>query len=169
MNEVLGSFNYDILDLIATGLTFISVSIAAATLINDHKRSKKQATFEFYDRFKESVKDIENKIHALTNDEVNQIVEKHKSGQEDEWWNITKQYLSSMERFAVGINSGAFDHKLVDRMSGLFLYEQYRKLYPIIKYKREKDGNSRIYEEFKMMVNAIVKIRNKKQKFEFVD
>ena len=45
-------------------------------------------------------------------------------------------------------------------MGGYFLYEQYDKLKPIIKHKREKDNNSLIYKEFEKMLNKIRFVRH---------
>lgn len=141
---------------IGTVLSIISGVISYAL---SNYRVKKQETLDKYIAFKKSVESEENRIHNYTKEKIDKIIDSHKNGNNKEWDKI-RNYLMKIEQIAVGVNCGIYDLRVIDKMGGHFLYEQYILLEPIINYKRTKDNNDRIYEEFKNMVNKIVKMRN---------
>ena len=141
--------------------TLISVIVAVTSIINSNQRTKKQSTLEAFVQFKKTMESLENKIHNYSNDEICRIIQKHEQDSRSEEWNQIKEYLAAVERFATGVNAGIYDVEVVNKMGGYFLCEQYKTLYPIIQYKRQKDQNDCIYEEFRDMVNAIIGVRKR--------
>lgn len=153
--------------------TLISIIVAVTSTVNENTRKKKERTLEAYTQFKESVRSSENRIHNYTKENIHDIIAEHKKGQEsnNSDWNIIKEYLAAVERIAVGVNTDIYDASLINRMGGYFMYEQYRKLKPIICYKRCTDNNPNIYKEFTDMVNKIIDIRVKsgQPRLDYVD
>ena len=141
--------------------TLISVIVAVVSIANNNKRTKKQSTLEAFTQFKENAEPYENTIHGYSSDDINKIIQQHEQGSEPEKWDEIKKYLATVERFATGVNTGIYDVEVVNKMAGYFLCEQYKTLYPIIEYKRQKDQNEYIYAEFRDMVNAIIRVRKR--------
>ena len=141
--------------------TLISVIVAVASIVSNNERTKKQSTSEAFAQFKKNVEPYENIIHNYSDEKIREIIQEYEQDSHSKGWNQIKEYLAAVERFATGVNTKIYDVKIVNKMGGFFLCEQYQKLYPIIEYKREKDGNDCIYEEFRDMVNEIIEVRKK--------
>ena len=141
--------------------TLISIIVAVISTVRANSRKKKETTLGAYTNFKKAVSSIENQIHNYTEDDICRIIAQHKGDGDNCDWNIIKEYLTAVERIAVGVNAEIYDVSVINRMGGYFMYEQYLKLRPIIHYKRCVDGNPNIYKEFTDMVNRIVDIRLK--------
>ncbi len=78
-----------------------------------------------------------------------------------------KKYMTAIEHFAVGVNMGAFDIEVVNRMSGSMLVRQY-ELYIetfIKKHRAQHSGKytseKSIYKEYEIMMHQLNKIRKK--------
>lgn len=141
--------------------TLISVIVAVVSIVNNNKRTQKQSTLEAFMQFKKDVEPYENMIHDYSSDDINKIIQRYEQGAQPKEWDEIKKYLATVERFATGVNTGIYDVEVVNKMGGYFLCEQYKTLYPIIQYKRQKDQNDCIYEEFRDMVNAIICVRKR--------
>lgn len=141
--------------------TLISVIVAVVSIVNNNKRTKKQSTLEAFTQFKKNAEPYENTIHGYSSDDINKIIQQHEQGSEPEKWDEIKKYLATVERFATGVNTGIYDVEVVNKMGGYFFCEQYKTLYPIIEYKRQKDQNEYIYAEFRDMVNSIIRVRKR--------
>lgn len=141
--------------------TLISVIVAVVSIVNNNKRTQKQSTLEAFMQFKKDVEPYENMIHSYSNADINKIIQRYEQGSQLEEWDEIKKYLATVERFATGVNARIYDVEVVNKMGGYFLCEQYKTLYPIIQYKRQKDQNDCIYEEFRDMVNAIICVRKR--------
>lgn len=83
-----------------------------------------------------------------------------------------KCYLGQMEHFAVGINSGAYDLKTVNRMSGGMLVNQYKHLTREFigdrrnNKKHSEVHNEKVYCEYIKMMKKLYKLRKIKAEWE---
>ncbi len=142
--------------------TTISVLVAAISIYKNNVRIKTIDTIKEYNNFKRSVSKYEDEIHDLDLNQINSIIENYNNYEKHDW-NIIKEYMAQLERFAVGINKGIYDIDTVDRMGGKYLIEQYNILKPIIDFKIKKDNNPRNYEELGKMIELIKSVRKNKQ------
>lgn len=77
-----------------------------------------------------------------------------------------KCYLSQMEHFAVGINSGAYDLETVNRMSGGMLVNQYKRVTKNFINDRRNNkkhtevGKEKVYCEYEKMIKNLYKLRS---------
>ena len=151
--------------------TLISVIVAVTSTVRANSRKKKEKTLDAYTKFKEAVSPIENLIHNYTKDDIDRIITQHKRGWNSRDWNMIKDYLTAVERIAVGVNTEIYDIDVINRMGGYFMYEQYLTLKPIISYKRYEDTNPYIYREFTNMVNKIIdaRVKNEQPKLNYVE
>ena len=77
----------------------------------------------------------------------------------EEWEEITI-CLAKIENFSVGINTGIYSHKVLNRLGGAFFIRQFDKLKPIIDLKREKNMSvGKHYDEFEKAVWTLKKNR----------
>jgi hypothetical protein len=128
--------------------TLISVIVASKSLIVGEQNRKRQATYDAFSTFKDSVLKDEEKIALL---DIEQVIENHKNNNQKDWV-IIKKYLTKIERIATCVNSGIFDYETIYNMGGPYLIKQFDILYPIICYKRNEEQRSSIYKEFEVMV-----------------
>ena len=99
------------LTIIGTITTSISVLVAVVTFVENEKIRKMQATYDAYNKFKETYFDFETEI-------TKEYVEKALSDINNEEWNKITEYLSNFERIATCTNNGIFDSNTIYLMSG---------------------------------------------------
>jgi len=118
----------------------------------DHERRKKQATFEFYHNIYKDFIDQLNKIDEMfPNDSVIDI---NKAKKNKEIFNGIKNYLSHMERFAVGIKTEIYDIDVFKRMVGATLTKKW-----VNKFQGIIDDSCKVnpvaYKDLKKLVNEL--------------
>lgn len=139
----------------------VSVVLSAVSIVCSNKTRKRQATYDAFSELKKDVFYLEEEIKAYDIDEILAIHKQNKSSKE--WINI-KEYLSKIGRFATCVNNKVFDSETVCRMGGPYLVEMYKKLKPIIEYKRQENQRETVYSEFEIMVNELKELGKKYQK-----
>ena len=78
---------------------------------------------------------------------------------------LLKNYMAQMERFAVGINCGAYDIAIVDKMSGGMLIGQYKRHLKKFIAHRQNDiehldvKKNNIYCEYEAMMRKLFALR----------
>lgn len=117
----------------------------------NHERTSKQATIDFFDELKKNSYDIEKKIFFKYGN--NPIVLSELS--EEEIFEI-KQFLSRLERFSTGVNTGVYDLKIANRLSGSYFINTYYQLKPYIADIRKSRFDNTLYEEFEHMINNLM-------------
>lgn len=148
----------EILKIVTDVSMCVSVVLVWLTAKANNRREKKEITIQYIDVHESKVTELLEKIKDVyQNDQI--LLEKvtsHEKLQEE-----VERYLFSMERLAVGINSGVFDIYLLDRAMGKKTIEHYEALQPYIKYIRKNDYPEK-YTEFEELVNKLREIRRKR-------
>ncbi|MCL2843838.1 MAG: DUF4760 domain-containing protein [Chitinivibrionia bacterium] len=130
------------------------------SFLADHERRKKQATVEFFHN-------IDNECDLL----LNKIDEKFPDGRiinvcdvENDTTMLTTiiDYLTRMERLAVGVNTGIYDIAVFDRMAGEFTIKWFDRVYQIIIYRRKFRNASHAYMDFEDLVFKLREVRKKR-------
>lgn len=139
------------LTIIGTITTSISVLVAVVTFVENEKIRKMQATYDAYNKFKETYFDFETEI-------TKEYVEKALSDINNEEWNKITEYLSNFERIATCTNNGIFDSNTIYLMSGPKVKDIFEILEPVINKKREDNQRKTIYIEFEKLVKELEKM-----------
>ena len=140
LNNIVG-----IASIVSSIGVIISLSMAIAQLkktasiaIADHSRQKKQATIEFFDKFREKSDPLRRKIRKAAHD--NQITEEELNNS-PHLKKYISQYLSLMERMAVGIDADVFDYEVFRALHKTLTIKYYHQLRVYI-IQRRKETNS---------------------------
>jgi len=138
----------------------LGVVVAIISFYADHRRRKKQATFEFYHGIYNEFIEPLNEIDKLFLDkDVISVDDAKKKDKLDE----IKKYLSYMERFSVGINANIYDIKVFNRMIGATLtIEWYNKFRDIINFFKNEHKDENLYKDLEDLIS---KLRKKKKCF----
>ncbi|MGD1938862.1 MAG: DUF4760 domain-containing protein [Cyanophyceae cyanobacterium] len=125
-------------------------------MVADHERRKKQATIEYVNSVKVKYRPIAEKLNQkfgertiINIDSIDDVLKE----------DIT-EILSTLEHLAVGINSGVYELKILDRMSGTYFVNVFEKLSPYIRAARRQTDRRRLYYEFEEMVEDIRRMRS---------
>ena len=155
--------------LVSNLIALVSVIVAVRTYVHSEKTRKRQATFDAYNEFKNEVFDLENEILSYDIDKIVCAKRKAARGQAtpivNNKWERIKNSLAKTERIATCVNNGIFDAQTIYNMGGPFMIEMFERLYPVIKYKRNKDSRNGIYEEFERMVDNLKKLNRSHRDF----
>ena len=146
---------YPLTVIITNVFIIVGVFVAYRSISLDHDRRKKQSTIEFYDKIWEKfyplLKIIDKKPQGVLN--VEDI------DGDAELQELIREYLSIMERFSVGVNTGVYDIYVLNRMSGFRTINSYEKLGQYIKNSRTTNPNG--YKDFEEVVDWLKEIRKK--------
>lgn len=127
------------------------ISIAAFVLsliqfCRESSRQKKEATLVAYNELQDDVLSKLNKYPVPMPE-----IEYHG----EEWHELTV-CLAKLERFSVGINTGIYSLKTLNRLGGAYYIRQFEKLKPMIDRKRaERIADGKHYDEFEKTVNKL--------------
>ncbi len=133
----------------ANKLSEDSVRLMRKTYLEEHTRNLRQGTIEFYHEINKETKDlIDDVILSKINLDLNHIL------YNDDLHKRVRRYLSLMERFSVGINSGMYDLETFDRVQGKTTLLMYEALKQYIDYISEKYG-SYFYGDFLRLVKQL--------------
>ncbi len=144
-------------------LSILSLLIALAAFFfsvwqffAERTRSRREATIRAFDELEEAV--FSNPAYKVlpAGDEALRFA---LTGQPE--WNAATLALSRIEHFAVGINSGIYDIRTLNRMAGGFLLQEYARWKPVIETKRKRDPDHLHYDEFENLCRRLVRMRRK--------
>ena len=71
------------------------------------------------------------------------------------------EYLTIIERFAVGVNAGIYDVNVFARTSGKVVSDTYKRLSPVIENMRKVQNYPQLFNDFEKMCKDIDKVREK--------
>ena len=155
--DMFGSVNSLFSGLALIGITY-SIYLQIKMLNSDHDRRKKQATMEhirtirpiYVKLLRESEKVFGQDV--LSKENVAIILADYEKREN------LKDFLSTLEHLAVGVNTGIFDISIVYRMMGAYLIRMFNRFRPYIK-EVQKSVNSTAYIEFENMAKELEKMR----------
>ncbi len=146
----------DVSGIIALVISIITAVILFLTFVQDHRRRKKQATIEYYQRICELLYEISGRITKKS--KVMPMTFENISA-DPEFLHEVRYFLTTYERFCVGINTGIYDIHIVERMTGNYLPEMYEKLSSYIGGNRRDQRKVDSYIELQEVIRKIDKIR----------
>lgn len=148
----------DFFQSIASVATCISVVLLWRTTKANNERKKKEITIQYSYNHNLTTKDLLSEIYANS---VNGTLDIEKVLENLQLlWDV-EDYLFSMERFAVGVNSSVFDIYLFDRIMGQKTIEHFDMLKPYIKYIRKEDYEHK-FDKFELMVERLKEVRKER-------
>lgn len=150
----------DIFQIIASVATFISVILLWYTTKANNERKKKEITIQYSYSHNLTTKDLLSEIydHSVNGKlDITQVLNQENNKL---LWDV-EDYLFSMERFAVGVNSKVFDIYLFDRIMGQKTIEHFDMLKPYIEYIRKEDYEHK-FDEFELMVERLKEVRKER-------
>lgn len=126
----------------------------------DHDRRRKQSTIEFYNEIYPYLKDCKAEI-------VNAFGEGYVTPDDQRYQEnpslqkAITEYLTVIERFAVGINAGIYDINVFARTSGKVVSDTYKRLSPVIENMRKVQNYPQLFNDFEKMCKEVDKVREK--------
>jgi hypothetical protein len=136
------------------GVIFIVVQIRRRTIISraDHDRQKKQSTIEFYNSLSsDSYQFLDDiRVRTMTWALVNSDKELRKN---------VINYLSRLERLAIGVATDVYDFDVLCLMSGHYLYRRYMQFQVYIVEARIRKNAPMQYKNLELLVDRIEKHR----------
>ena len=130
---------------------------ATTIAVSDHSRRKKEATIDFYDRIREKSQPLSAKIKEKSDGNpvtVQQIEE------DPELMINISQYLSLMERLAVGIHADVFDYEIYRELSRTVTINNYHQLREYIVKSRKENQTSSTFIYFERLAQRLEKDQN---------
>ena len=95
-------------------------------------------------------------IHAGAENAISGKIDVNKTD-----WNKATLFLSRIEHFSVGVNTGIYDIETLNRMEGGFMIGEFNRWKPIINTKRTQSPDTKHYDEFEMLCKSLEKLRAK--------
>jgi hypothetical protein len=128
----------------------------------DHERRKKQATLEYCQEFNEKCNEFFEQIDENENlrGKVLNVCDVETNGKMQ---NAIRQYLSLMEKLAIGVNVGIYDLAVFDKIVGHKTVRRFERIKEAIDFFRKDNDNPYLYTEIQKLVSEIEKLR--KQRF----
>ena len=153
----------DFVGIIAEVSVFVGIIIALIQLYqmkraqeDNYEIRKKQSTIEFFNKIKDVIDTCDLK-KAL---DIAEPMPVKKINQDENLKNMIIQYLSHIERYAVGINIGVYDITVFDRMAGRYEIRRYKALSKYIEQERNDTGYPYLYWDYTEMVETLKFIRD---------
>lgn len=184
-----------IISILALTISFISFIFSVFVTYKGEQRQKKQATLDALNDLQEQVfdhlnrytfyevKEIVNKWNEAKS-EKDEFVSMNLGTAKDFWLKCCKYddtieeyrklsgYLARIEHFSLGVNTGIYDTKVVERAATKYFVAVYNKLESLIivknsygEHSTDKENNifkNEYHNEFASLVAKIDKIENKK-------
>lgn len=126
----------------------------------DHERRKKQSTIEFYNEIYPYLRDCKMEIaNAFGEGYVTPDDKRYQENQSLQ--KAITEYLTIIERFAVGVNAGIYDVNVFARTSGKVVSDTYKRLSPVIENMRKDQNYPQLFNDFEKMCKNIDKVREK--------
>jgi len=142
------------------GFTIWQLLLMKKNFKADHERRRKQATIEFYHiinkEFTKLLVPINEKFS--TDGIINVCDVKNDNTLLDKIY----EFLSHMERLAVGVNTRIYDITVLDRMVGSFIIKWHDRLIDIIKWRRDVRKENNLHSDFVRLVSEIIELRKKR-------
>jgi len=136
-------------------LTILSFVGAITAYILGQKHRKRRETIEAFNRIQEAVLD---KLATVDRANAIAMVKGISNPECREAYDGYRVLLARVEHFAIGINGGIYDIKLVDKLAGTHLIFLYDKVEPIIANANMYSENNAYYREYGILVEKLRKM-----------
>lgn len=146
-----------LLNFLTLVLLFWQIKVQHKTMVKDHERRQKQATFEAMHQIRSNELDsFERKTRKMVYDHTDWS-EVPETLRDD-----VRSILSHFERFAVAINTNVYSFEIVNRTMGAYLLGLWKDYDDYVIYVRKKvpDANKKYYYDLEKLVDRISKLRN---------
>jgi len=115
------------MDIIAIVISIFAFILSLIQFLKNNSRQKKEATLIAYNELQNEVfTNLNINFFCSPNSELYLL----KSG--DRGWEEITVYLSKLERFSTGINTGIYSIEILNRLGGGYYIWIFEKLMPII-------------------------------------
>lgn len=151
-----------VVDIIALLVSGAALIFSLLQFIVERSRSRKEATIHAFDDLEDN--DGVAYLFSVSRNTIDDLIQRQNAADQriKEQWRLLNQAMPTIEHFAVGINSGVYDVKTLNKMAGNKIIFTYTACENLIELKRAGDGNENNYKEFEKMVCTLRKIRSKK-------
>lgn len=140
------------MEIITLIISILALVLSLIQFIRDASRQKKEATLNAYNILQD---DVFSNLIKIDGAELNPPPD----FRSEKYTKVTG-YLSKIEMFSTGINTGVYSIWILNRLGGGFFVRQYDKLTPIIEKKRiENRSPGKHYDEFEKTVKKLKRIR----------
>lgn len=147
-----------LISVIALVVSIIAVSFSMWQFYSERNRNRRVATIYAFDELERDVFcDVAYKESVFR--EGTDFALREGSKDDIYTWNRATLFLSRIEHFAVGVNSGVYDIGTLNRMAGKFIINEYYRWTPIIETKRRQDPASKHYDEFETLCKKLKRMR----------
>lgn len=144
----------------STIAAWITALVALVTLIwsiqtqkTIHKKEIKRATIDAFNRLQSEVLD---KLVLVDKANAELIVEEREDNEEcRQAYNDYKTLIARLEHFAVGIEQGAYDLEMVDKLAGKHLVFLLPKIEPIIDAANDHMETDKYYQSYVKLVEKL--------------
>lgn len=149
---------------IITGIcSIVAIVISILVYLNGLKRETEKETIKELSKIRRKFYDIDDFINHIPKDiikDINNLKAYFLKEENKKEYSKLKMYFKKLENFAIGVNEKLYDVKIVNKMSGRKLCHQYNILE--IWIDKIVDSYPKKYQEFRIMINNIKKIRSYK-------
>lgn len=149
---------------IITGIcSIVAIVISILVYLNGLKRETEKETIKELSKIRRKFYDIDDFINHIPKDiikDINNLKAYFLKEENKKEYSKLKMYFKKLENFAIGVNEKLYDVKIVNKMSGRKLCHQYNILE--IWIDEIVDSYPKKYQEFRIMINNIKKIRSYK-------
>ena len=134
---------------ISTIISSLAIILLVWHIIHQKQLMVNEATIQAYERLQREVfYDVNYDPQKLSNLYLEEITSKN-----------AVKYLDQVEHFCLGVNTGLYSLKLLYKMDGPYIVEQYILWVPFIVAKRTRRKKTDMYQEFEKVAKAIQSIR----------
>lgn len=148
----------DITTIISASLTALSVISGVVVFLINSRRERIKKTLDFWENINQQLKNEKGDLHQefgtkITIEQATTWIDKG-----DEAIKINR-VLNIYERLALGVNLGAYDIKVLNRLVGFNLISNFERFEAYIKVRRERFNRPFAWKEFELLIKKIKKIR----------
>jgi len=166
--DIIFSIDNGLMELIRYMIVLITAVIAIISFRADHKRRKRQATFDFYHAIYEKFIEQLKKINKAFPDE-NSVIPACDIEANSEISHAIRGYLSCMERFAVGIRKRIFDFHVFKRTVGaIHTIKLFDRFIGFIVDFRQKNDSPWAYEDLEHLVRRLKRVQERRKLWQSV-
>jgi len=141
-----------------TVLVVPQIIIGVWSIVRSNRRARVKSTLDYYESVNQAIKlpkkELKDRYGPRLDRDTSQRI--HEEGTDVP---LVNKVLNAYERFALGTNEGVYDLRIVNRLCGTVLIENYRRFRDYIDYRRELLDHPNAWRAFEQLVRRIRKMR----------